>query len=245
MSFNYFQNTFPSPQPPSRRDRPSHVVHLDPAVLPPSQLSPYTIPFPPPPYYSPTNPGSAPVQAASTVMPPPCELSLRSFPFPPPQYSSPLNCYSVEVYPSSPSGTIPLTSLLSLFPRSEQTPSSRFRPIALRPPLTTSTPTPLSPPAPICHSIGPVSANFSIISHSVSIQPTLPLYTLPHSVVGSSTVEPYKAGRHNRRTHQYFREPAISIFSTERPAALNRIPQSRQSTIENQSNPRRIVDQAL
>jgi hypothetical protein len=187
------------------------------------------------------------VQAASpsAATPPPCELSLRSFPFPPPQYSSPSNCHSVEVYPSSPSATIPSTSPLSLFPRSEQPPSSRFRPIAPRPALATSTPASRSPPAPICQSIGPVSANLSSISHSASVQPTLPLHTLPHSAVGSSTVEPSETGPHNRRTHQYFREPATSILSTERPAALTSIPQSRQSTIENQTNPRCIVDQAL
>jgi hypothetical protein len=47
--------------------------------------------------------------------------------------------------------------------------SFRFCPIALKPPITTTTPIPHSLLAPICQSTGPLSANLSIIPHTVSV----------------------------------------------------------------------------
>jgi hypothetical protein len=150
----------------------------------------------------------------------------------------------MAVHAASPSATIAPSAQLLLHPHSEQIPSSRIRPIAPRPPITTITPTPHSLPAPICQSLGPVFANLSII-HPISVQPTLPPYASSHCVPGPSNVEPSEDELHGRRTHRYFPEPAPSTLSAVRPSPLNRVPQSRVSTIESQNHSHHIVDQAL
>lgn len=205
-----------------------------------------TFPFPPP-LYNTLNRRSVAlhsdtVHTSFAAVPSTYQPSPLSFPFSSPQYDLLANRYSVALYSNTPSTTLSPSQLPPRSPAEQRGPS-HIRPILPKPPAITSAP-PLTHP-PVSVSTETDSTNFSASRYPLSVHPRIPSHPQPRYLASSSTVGPSEAALHNRRTQGYFPEPAPSILSTERPPAPNTIPQSRQSTIENQNNSRCIVDQAL